>query len=83
MSDKRQPPLGHWVRRRFIWWRDLPPLGSGAAEGPPVLPAVPAVRDGALMQYSDDGESVEWINMCWRKVGGRGPGCFRSNDGIS
>lgn len=40
---------------RFIWWG---PNKSTAADDFP----------RAMVLYSDTGESVEWVNMCWRKA---------------
>ena len=56
---------------RFVWNR-------GAPEAPP--PDPPAYKDDskstALVLYSDSAESVEWVNMCWRKVGHAAPLCL-------
>lgn len=48
---------------RFVWNR-------GEREAPaPDPPAFQANSEStALVLYSDSAESVEWVNMCWRKV---------------
>ena len=48
---------------RFVWNR-------GEREAPaPDSPAFQANSEStALVLYSDSAESVEWVNMCWRKV---------------
>jgi hypothetical protein len=71
-------PVVRSLVRRFVWWSD--PRGSAPAEGPSESGAG---RDGGeqgsgpgsaggttalAVQYSEDEESVEWVNMCWRKV---------------
>jgi hypothetical protein len=72
-------PVVRSLVRRFVWWSD--PQGSAPAEG---ASEGGAGRDGGeqaggpggaggttalAVQYSEDEESVEWVNMCWRKVG--------------
>lgn len=56
-------PAVQYLVNRFIWW------GSAMApfEGKPALGASDAAA-GALGGESEDGETVEWVNMCWRKA---------------
>lgn len=75
-------PVVRSVFRNFVWWSERPP-------GPAPLPPTPTPAAGErgsdgkpggttalAVQYSEDEESVEWVNMCWRKVGNaRGGGC--------
>ena len=49
--------------RRFIWSRREPPPAKKEE------PKADAEESTALVLYSDYAESVEWVNMCWRKVG--------------
>eukprot|EP00884_Botryococcus_braunii_P009554 jgi/Botrbrau1/185/Bobra.0022s0165.1 len=57
-------PLLQRIVHRFIWWGNrAPPAGpygaySGEADN----------QTTAMVLYSDTSESVEWINMCWRKA---------------
>lgn len=48
--------------RRFIWSRREPPPAKEE-------PKDSCEESTALVLYSDYAESVEWVNMCWRKVG--------------
>ena len=48
---------------RFVWNRGKP---EAAADSPPAFE--PNSESTALVLYSDSAESVEWVNMCWRKV---------------
>ena len=48
--------------RRFIWSRREPPPAQEE-------PRDDAEESTALVLHSDYAESVEWLNMCWRKVG--------------
>lgn len=48
---------------RFVWTRGKQ---DAAAEQPPPFEA--NSESTALVLYSDSAESVEWVNMCWRKV---------------
>lgn len=53
--------------RRFIWWREPRPLAlSSFEERVETTPDNTAIT--ALMPLDDDGEAVEWVNMCWRKA---------------
>ena len=71
-------PVVRSLVQRFVWWHEpkepsLPPTreeegarrGRGGGSGGPG-------GTTALVQYSEDEESVEWVNMCWRKVGAGG-----------
>ncbi|KAI7838615.1 hypothetical protein COHA_007622 [Chlorella ohadii] len=65
-------PVVRSVFRNFVWWSERPP-GPGPA--PPPSAAGEGRSDGApggttalAVQYSEDEESVEWVNMCWRKA---------------
>lgn len=48
---------------RFVWNRGKQ---KPAADPPPAFEA--SSESTALVLYSDSAESVEWVNMCWRKV---------------
>ena len=48
---------------RFVWNRGK---SEEAAEDAPAFQA--KSESTALVLYSDSAESVEWVNMCWRKV---------------
>lgn len=49
---------------RFVWNR-----GERSATPPPAAAAgMPATESTALVLYSDTAETVEWVNMMWRKV---------------
>ena len=49
---------------RFVWNR-----GEKSKEEPQAAAAgVPATESTALVLYSDSAETVEWVNMMWRKV---------------
>ena len=48
---------------RFVWNRGKQ---EAAADQPPAFEA--SSESTALVLYSDSAESVEWVNMCWRKV---------------
>lgn len=72
-------PVVRGIFQRFVWWTDRPP------GPPPTAPGASkhgAGKEGSAggqeggggttalaVQYSEDAESVEWVNMCWRKVG--------------
>lgn len=48
---------------RFVWNRGKQ---ETASDPPPAFEA--NSESTALVLYSDSAESVEWVNMCWRKV---------------
>ncbi len=49
---------------RFVWNR-----GERETPAPDPPPFKANSKSTALVLYSDSAESVEWVNMCWRKVG--------------
>lgn len=51
---------------RFVWNRGE---REAASPDPPAFKA--SSKSTALVLYSDTAESVEWVNMCWRKVSHR------------
>ncbi len=70
-------PVVRSLVQRFVWWSEpkgpaLPPTppGAGAHGGADGLAGGAGNGTTALaVQYSEDAETVEWVNMCWRKVG--------------
>jgi hypothetical protein len=70
-------PVVRGLVQRFVWWHEPkgpslpPPHGDDGGERRRRGGGGGA---GALaVQYTEDEESVEWVNMCWRKVCGAGP----------
>ncbi|KAK9809249.1 hypothetical protein WJX72_012084 [[Myrmecia] bisecta] len=53
-------PIWRRFSRRFIWWRGHPADDPSQGQTDSTTTA--------MVLYSDNAESVEWFNMCWRKV---------------
>lgn len=78
-------PVVRSMVQRFVWWSE--PKGPALPPTPPGASTQPGSGDGAggtgagstalAVQYSEDAESVEWVNMCWRKVSCAGWGLRR------
>lgn len=56
-------PVWEWFFGRFVWNR-----GQREPAGPDAPAFKPNSNSTALVLYSDSAESVEWVNMCWRKA---------------
>lgn len=50
---------------RFVWNRGAKPAAAATPAAPSGLPQT---QSTALVLYSDSAETVEWVNMMWRKV---------------
>jgi hypothetical protein len=70
-------PVVRRFLQRFVWWyepKDPSPPSPPASEPNETRTrgsaraAVGGGTSALAMQYSEDEESVEWVNMCWRKV---------------
>lgn len=74
-------PVVRSLVQQFVWWHEpkrpaLPPPPPGrTGDAGARAGASGSGTAGGAVQYSEDEESVEWVNMCWRKVRrGRGLG---------
>lgn len=57
------------VRRlvnRFVWWGPFGPSPGGGGDGAQAAGASGGLP--AMPTPAEEGESVEWVNMCWRKA---------------
>ncbi|KAK9807914.1 hypothetical protein WJX73_000677 [Symbiochloris irregularis] len=61
-------PLWQRLKTRFIWWKNSVNKEADQSRSFSNYEGTPNTTTTAMVLYSDNAESVEWFNMCWRKA---------------